>query len=316
MRRRPSRSAIRPPSSRKPPNVIAYAVITHCTVDSRDVQILLDRRDRDIDDRDVEDRHEERRADDGEDEPGAAFGFTHEVDPALRGGTILIRGSPAGEDAAGDAERPRARATQRRRGPGPGGRRRGRSSRRGTRTGLPAGGTTPRRRGGSPESWVRGRRRRRRCGPVRPRSRARPGPGRTCGACPRRGRRATAAARPRARSPRRTVGEHEAPLRMRREERSALVVEVDAPHGAAVFLDAGEEGHGAVTAAHAELSTAPRAARRSLGRWSRMSDGAATASSNRSRAVRTSTGIALTLTGNRPFPASRSECPPKARASS
>ena len=25
---------MRPPSSRKPPNVIAYAVITHCTVDS------------------------------------------------------------------------------------------------------------------------------------------------------------------------------------------------------------------------------------------------------------------------------------------
>ncbi len=29
-RRRPSRSAARPPSRRKPPNVIAYAVITHC----------------------------------------------------------------------------------------------------------------------------------------------------------------------------------------------------------------------------------------------------------------------------------------------
>ena len=29
-RRRPKRSAERPPSSRNPPNVIAYAVITHC----------------------------------------------------------------------------------------------------------------------------------------------------------------------------------------------------------------------------------------------------------------------------------------------
>ena len=29
-RRRPSRSAARPPSSRNPPNVIAYAVMTHC----------------------------------------------------------------------------------------------------------------------------------------------------------------------------------------------------------------------------------------------------------------------------------------------
>ena len=29
-RRRPSRSAARPPSSRKPPNAIEYAVITHC----------------------------------------------------------------------------------------------------------------------------------------------------------------------------------------------------------------------------------------------------------------------------------------------
>src|ERR671927_706020 len=34
IRRRPSRSAIRPPRRRKPPNVIAYAVITHCTVSS------------------------------------------------------------------------------------------------------------------------------------------------------------------------------------------------------------------------------------------------------------------------------------------
>jgi hypothetical protein len=30
IRRRPSRSAARPPSSRKPPNVSAYAVTTHC----------------------------------------------------------------------------------------------------------------------------------------------------------------------------------------------------------------------------------------------------------------------------------------------
>ena len=30
IRRRPSRSAVRPPSSRKPPKVIAYAVTTHC----------------------------------------------------------------------------------------------------------------------------------------------------------------------------------------------------------------------------------------------------------------------------------------------
>src|SRR5262249_12488845 len=29
-RRRPSRSAARPPSRRKPPNAIAYAVMTHC----------------------------------------------------------------------------------------------------------------------------------------------------------------------------------------------------------------------------------------------------------------------------------------------
>src|SRR5919109_2987444 len=34
IRRRPRRSAIRPPRRRKPPNVIAYAVITHCTVSS------------------------------------------------------------------------------------------------------------------------------------------------------------------------------------------------------------------------------------------------------------------------------------------
>src|ERR1700733_3445201 len=30
IRRRPSRSAARPPNSRKPPNVSAYAVTTHC----------------------------------------------------------------------------------------------------------------------------------------------------------------------------------------------------------------------------------------------------------------------------------------------
>src|SRR5262249_26128059 len=34
IRRRPRRSAMRPPRSRKPPKVIAYAVSTHCTVDS------------------------------------------------------------------------------------------------------------------------------------------------------------------------------------------------------------------------------------------------------------------------------------------
>ena len=72
---------MRPPSSRKPPNVIAYAVITHCTVDSAMFEVLLDRRDRDVDDRDVEDRHEERRADDGEDEPLVPVVFGHPLFP-------------------------------------------------------------------------------------------------------------------------------------------------------------------------------------------------------------------------------------------
>ena len=34
MRRRPSRSAARPPRSRKPPKVSPYAVMTHCRLDS------------------------------------------------------------------------------------------------------------------------------------------------------------------------------------------------------------------------------------------------------------------------------------------
>ena len=43
----------------------------------RDVQVFLNRRDRDVDDRNVEDRHEERRADDGENQPLVPVLFGH-----------------------------------------------------------------------------------------------------------------------------------------------------------------------------------------------------------------------------------------------
>ena len=60
MRRRPSRSAARPPRSKNPPNVSAYAVTTHCRLVCGEVQVAADRRQRDIDDRQIDHRHEER----------------------------------------------------------------------------------------------------------------------------------------------------------------------------------------------------------------------------------------------------------------
>ena len=41
IRRRPSRSAARPPSSRRPPNVIVYAISTHCSVFSETCSDVL-----------------------------------------------------------------------------------------------------------------------------------------------------------------------------------------------------------------------------------------------------------------------------------
>ena len=81
-RRRPSRSAARPPSSRKPPNVIAYAVTTHCRFSREKSSDLADRGQRDVDDRDVEDRHEERGADHRERLPAARIELGHAAHPS------------------------------------------------------------------------------------------------------------------------------------------------------------------------------------------------------------------------------------------
>src|SRR5438552_2664713 len=62
MRRRPTTSASRPPSMRKPPKVSAYTADHPLDVLSRQTQSPLHRGQRDVDDRDVQDQHELRRA--------------------------------------------------------------------------------------------------------------------------------------------------------------------------------------------------------------------------------------------------------------
>ena len=79
-RRRPSRSAVRPPSSRKPPKVERVRAEHPLEVALREVQVLLDRRQRDVDDRDVEDDHEERRAQEGERPPALRVGHRARCD--------------------------------------------------------------------------------------------------------------------------------------------------------------------------------------------------------------------------------------------
>jgi hypothetical protein len=69
MRRRPSRSPVRPPSSRKPPNAIVYAVMIHWRSFSATLSAVLI----DVDDRDVENGHEHRDADECERLPTAGI---------------------------------------------------------------------------------------------------------------------------------------------------------------------------------------------------------------------------------------------------
>ena len=69
-RRRPKRSAARPPSSRNPPNTQRVGVDDPLQRAGREVQVGLQRGQGDVHDRRVEDDHELAEADDGEHEPG------------------------------------------------------------------------------------------------------------------------------------------------------------------------------------------------------------------------------------------------------
>ena len=72
-RRRPSRSAARPPSSRKPPKTSAYALITHCRFSCENPRSTCDRGQRDVHDRDVEHDHELDDAEERERPPLPSF---------------------------------------------------------------------------------------------------------------------------------------------------------------------------------------------------------------------------------------------------
>ena len=74
-RRRPSRSAIRPPSSRKPPNASTYAFTSQASPSCERSQIPPDRRQRDVDHRRVEHDDELRGGEQRERPPLALLGL-------------------------------------------------------------------------------------------------------------------------------------------------------------------------------------------------------------------------------------------------
>ena len=88
IRRRPKRSPIRPPRTRRPPKVIAYAVITHWTDGRAGVELALDRCQGDVHDAEVQDDHEQRRR-------GSERAPRRDAPPRLHGrGATPGRGSP------------------------------------------------------------------------------------------------------------------------------------------------------------------------------------------------------------------------------
>ena len=72
MRRRPNRSAARPPRISSPPKEIAYPVTTHCTASRRHAQFALDRGQRHVHDAEIQDHHE--RGDENESQLDGAVG--------------------------------------------------------------------------------------------------------------------------------------------------------------------------------------------------------------------------------------------------